>query len=178
MEFRTLSMLRQPPEKVWEIMRDRMHETAAGVEDVESVEAKFRREDEPGRVRTLYHWTSAPRLPALLQNQLQPGMLSWEDSALWDDARQVCDWRIRSDYFQDKMICHGTTTFAPAMGGRGCRLTFEGTIQWTDHTLPGIGRLQGPVLKLLEGVLAKMIPNNFQRVAKAVEQIAGDESPA
>jgi hypothetical protein len=174
MEFKTISMIKQPVELVWQTFRDRFEEVGQRVDDLEYITFKEKKENEAGQLVTLYEWKADPKagpLPALVKSYIQPSMLTWDDTATWDADHKVCYWEIESHYFREKMHCVGSTTFSPAMGGRGCRLTFQGTIDWEGGLPALVGIMEGPITRAMEGVISKMVPKSFHKVSNAVGEL-------
>ncbi len=167
MEFKTISMIKHPVEDVWAVFRDRFEEIGEKVDDLEYIRPIERKENEEGRLVTIYEWKANPPLPALVKSYIQPRMLTWNDTAIWDAENKVCYWQIESHYFREKMDCRGATTFEPAMGGRGCRLTFKGDIHWEGGLPALVGIMEGPITKTMESVISKMVPKSFHKVANA-----------
>lgn len=171
MEFKTISMIKHPVDLVWETFRDRFEEVGEKVDDLEYIAFREKNVNETGQLTTVYEWKANPKLPALVKSYIQPNMLTWTDTATWNANEKVCHWQIYSHYFKDKMDCVGSTTFSPAMGGRGCRMTFQGNIHW-DGGLPAlVGIMDGPITRAMESVISKMVPKSFHKVSNAVGEL-------
>ena len=109
-------------------------------------------------------WTARRQVPAMLQSALGTKTISWLDTALWDDAAWVCEWRIEPALLAGKIECAGRTCYEPAMAGRGTRVTFEGSFELQPGFLTGAGATFEPALiGFLETVVATMIPHNLSR---------------
>lgn len=148
-------------------MRDHFPEIAEQMEEVEQIRMQEHRAVSNHSIRTVYIWTTKPAVPSFVENFLRPEMLSWTDTAHWDEARHQCSWRIFSHYFREGMDCEGETSFEPALGGRGSRLTFTGGVRWKEGALSGLGGLAS---KSLEPVLNQLVTSNFRKIGGAVEQ--------
>jgi polyketide cyclase/dehydrase/lipid transport protein len=169
MEFKTLNIIKHPPEKVWVTMRDQFPDIVELVEEVDSVVVDSRTEISKGIMEVKNIWKANPPIPEVIIKHVKPEMLTWTDTALWDEQTMICSWKIDSHYFKEKMDCKGITKFEPAIGGRGCRLTFEGTIHWEGGIPLSFGMMDGMVSKALESIISKMVPNNFRKVTSGVE---------
>lgn len=167
MEFKSLSVIKHPAEKVWLTMRDHLHEITEFVEDVESIKVQNRMSEPDGLIKVVNIWTASPKLPSFVVDKIKPNMLMWTDTAMWDESKLACNWEIDSHYFKEKMSCLGTTTFESAIGGRGCRLMFRGEIHFEGRIITS-GRFDGMISKTVENVIGKVIPNNFRKVTHAV----------
>lgn len=168
MEFKSLSVIKFPADQVWLTMRDSLHEIADMVDDLESITPQDRLIEPSGLVKVVNIWVSSPKIPQIVMDHVQPEMLSWTDTALWSESDLSCNWEIDSHYFREKMKCWGATTFESAIGGRGCRLTFQGQIEFEGQILPTSGALGGVVSKTVESVMGKMIPNNFRKLTHSI----------
>ncbi|HEX2027939.1 MAG TPA: hypothetical protein VHF25_08070 [Nitriliruptorales bacterium] len=173
-QFKTLVVLRQPLQPVWSTMQDRLPELIPMIDDVASVTVLEREEVGPGRTRLVNEWRARQRLPAVVRDAVQGEVLGWIDHNLWDDQARVCVWNIEPFVLPESIRCQGTTTYEPAMGGRGCRVTFEGTFELADGALSGLaGALQRPVASFVESIVSTYIPRNTRAVLEAAARLCG-----
>lgn len=170
MEFKTVSIVKHPPLTVWETMRDHYPEIADLVDEVDSITVHSRQKTPSGTLEVVNIWKANPQLPPIITDYIKPEMLTWTDTAIWDEQKMTCNWTIDSHYFREKMDCKGFTKFEPAIGGRGCRLTFQGSIYWDGGVPITFGVMDGMVSKALESIISKLVPNNFQKLTTAVEK--------
>ena len=168
MEFKTVSIVKYPPGEVWRALRDHLAGIGERVEEIESIRQKEITSLDDARIRTVSVWKAAPALPELIRAYLQPAMLSWTDTSVWDEATHCCEWVIESHYFRDKALISGHTLFEPALGGRGCRLTFEGNLLWQSR-LTGLAAVEELAVRALEPAFRQLIPANFRKVTAAIE---------
>jgi len=169
MQFKTVAIVKHPLETVWDVMQNKLPEIAEWVDDIEEIKACERGLSDSGDEIVIHEWKAAPPLPDFVKSWVQPDMLTWTDSAVWKQESKSCHWVIESHYFRDKMSCSGITSYQPALGGKGCRLNFEGTLKWN----PGAGVAGAVVLQGMETILSALIPSNFRKLAAAVEQYTG-----
>ena len=169
MEFKTINILKHPPELVWETMRDYFPDIAELVDEVDSITVQSRIPGKSGVLQVINIWKADPPLPDVIVKYIKPEMLSWTDTALWDEQTKICNWTIDSHYFKEKMDCKGFTQFESALGGRGCRLTFQGNIYWDGEIPLSLGIMDSMVSKTVESILSKMVPNNFRKITSGVE---------
>jgi hypothetical protein len=73
------------------------------------------------------------------------------------------------------ITCHGQTDYAPAIGGRGARVTFQGTFNLAPGAVPGLGLLEQPLNAFVESVVTTMIPRNFRKVLVAASELIASE---
>lgn len=167
-QFQALAVVKQPVDVMWVTVRDRMPELGAMVEDVESITLVERTDVGEGRVRLVNEWQAAQRIPELLAKPLNVSTVGWVDTAEWDTATMVCTWSIQPFVFPDHIDCRGTTTYEAAMGGRGTRVTFQGSFDLAPGALGGLAKpLERPVGAFVESIISTMIPKNTRKIIEA-----------
>lgn len=175
--FNTVVMLRQPAEPVWATMRDRLPELVPMIDDVESITVVERELLAPHQTRLVNEWRPRQQIPELLRNTLHSSELGWIDRNVWDEDTGVCTWEIEPTVFTDDIRCEGTTTFQPAMGGRGCRVTFAGRFELAPGALSKlVGPLQRRAEAFIESIVTTVIPQNTRKVLEAAAQLASQDS--
>jgi hypothetical protein len=170
--FSTLAVLRSPPERLFGAMRDRLPELAESLSDVEQIE-ELERSELIDSVLVVNRWRARQSVPAFLQSRLGASAIHWIDRAHWFEDRHQCTWTIEPSIGEGAITCSGTTSFSPAMGGRGTRATFEGELNIDPLFLSSIvGAFQAPVKTLVESIATSIIPANFRAVAEAASKFA------
>lgn len=169
MKFNAVSMVKHPLELVWTLMRDDLSKLADQIEDIERIRVEsVRRNHNVHRIVNV--WEASVQLPFNIGKHLDTNLFSWTDYAEWHDAERECCWQIEHHYFRDSFNCSGVTQFMPAMGGRGTRITFSGTFELNRNKIPKmLSVLEEPALKMIESMLIKSIPKNFQKITTAIE---------
>ena len=175
MDFKSLSIIKQPQDKVWQTMRDHLIDVARHVDDIDSITLHSRQEMAPDAVEIVNIWKANPPIPDSVARYIDSKMLMWTDTAHWDSKTGQCSWTIQSHYFKDKMHCQGQTIYEPALGGRGCRITFQGDIQWEKGLPLSLGLMDDLVSKALESIIGKVIPNNFRKLTGHLEKYIVEE---
>ena len=174
MNFKTISIIKFPVDTAWHTMMNKLPDIANGVDDLESI-TEIERCPLPGDITKVVNvWRSKPKLPAIVMKYITPDMLAWTDTATWREKDKTIEWEIRSHHFHEQMHCKGTTVFAPAIGGKGCRLTFSGSLEWKGKVLSaGFGVLDSTIAKAVESVLTQMIPSNFRKITEIMSTYIG-----
>jgi hypothetical protein len=169
MKFNTVSMVKHPLEQVWILMRDDLPKIADQMEDIEDIRVEsVRRNHNIHQIVNI--WVASVQLPFNVASHLDANLFSWTDYAEWYDAERECRWHIEHHYFRDSFNCEGVTQFVPAIGGRGTRITFSGTFELNKDKIPKmLSLLEDPALKMVESMLIKLIPKNFQKITAAIE---------
>jgi hypothetical protein len=171
MNFKTISIIKFPVETAWVTMMNQLPDIAKDVDDLESI-TEIERTPMPGETtRIINVWKSKPKLPSMVIKYISPDMLAWTDTAIWHEQEKTIRWEIRSHHFHEQMHCKGSTVFETAMGGKGCRLTFSGSLEWKGKVLSiGLGIFDGTIAKAVEGVLTQMIPSNFRKITEVMSK--------
>ncbi len=160
--FKTVAVLKHPRPLVWNAIRDHLDELAPMLGDIKAVQTESRTET-PEAVRLINVWRAQVPIPDSLASLIKPDMLAWTDHAEWRSPAWECHWQIEPHFFRDRIHCVGMTRYEEAMAGRGTRLTFQGDLEVTATPIPGS-------TALIESFTTRLIPRNFQKLAKAVSQ--------
>jgi hypothetical protein len=176
--FRTLVVLKHPHEAVWAAMRDRLPEFAPRIPDIASVTQTERDAVDGGSVRIVNEWRIRLPVPAAVRSIIGADEIGWIDRNTWDERTRTCSWTIEPFFLAEYIACDGRTVFEPAMGGRGARISLEGTLDLK----PGfLGRLAGaaerPITGFLESAVTTVIPKNLRAVVEAAAAFSA-ESPS
>ncbi len=170
--FKTLIVVKYPKQQVWEALRDRLAELALFLDDVSSIKQLNRKQVASGLVQLTNLWTADIEIPQAIRSILHASEVSWVDRAEWTDSKSRCEWQIEPQFFTEHIKCAGTTSFDAAIGGRGTRITFEGTIEISLSSLPGVPNFMlGPATKAIESLVTALIPKNFQKMAAALSRL-------
>ena len=167
--FRSLVVLKRPYDELWAIMRDHLPKIAPKVADVEAVRELERTTGPDGTVHIVNRWQVRVSVPQAIRAMLKLDELAWVDRNAWDAAARVCTWSIEPCVLAEHIACAGTTSFAPAMGGQGARVTFEGTLELQPGFLP-LGGMEKLVTGFVESVATTIIPRNLRAVVEAAAE--------
>ena len=168
--FRSVVIVKHPVEAVWTALRDNLAQIGPLVSDVRSVEVLERNEASNGTLVILNEWRLDLNLPAAARALVQPEQLGWRDHARWDATSKICSWDIRPFLHADAINCSGETSYAPAIGGRGTRVTFSGDIGIDTAKLQGMLKVASlPISGIIESVITTVLPRNFRKIYVATE---------
>jgi hypothetical protein len=165
--FRSVVVLKRPREELWTVMRDHLPEFAGSVADIEEVRQIERRLESAGLVHIANEWRARQQIPAAIRALLKVDEISWTDRNRWDAESGICFWSIEPHFLPGSIACSGETAFADAMGGRGSRVTFTGTLELRQGLLGGLGGMESLVTGFVESVVGAVIPRNLRAVAEA-----------
>lgn len=172
--FHCLIGLRQPPDRVATVIRDRLPEIAPDLEDVAAISTVARTDRPDGGVALVNEWRVNPKLPTALSAYISADMLGWLDHADWSPDLTVCRWRIEPYFMSGAIRCAGVTRFDSAMGGRGTRAIFEGSLEIDAAALSGVPvAWRRPASAAVELLIGTLIPKNFRKTADAATALLG-----
>jgi hypothetical protein len=170
--FKSLIIVKHPLDTVWTTIRDRMPEMAPMLDDVASITVVERYENGNGVVGLVNEWRIGLKIPAAMSSFVRPEMLGWIDRAEWSAETHECRWAIQPFFLADAVRCSGTTRYEPAIGGRGTRITFAGTLDVDRGRLGSIPASLGiPVSAAIETLVSTLIPKNFRKTTDALEKL-------
>ena len=172
--FHTLVGLRYPVHQIGAAIRDRLPEIASSLDDVETITTISRDERGDGGMMLVNEWRVNPKLPSALNAVITPDKLGWLDYADWDADLSQCRWRIEPFFLADAIRCEGTTRIIPAMGGRGARATFEGTLVVDPDALSAVPLMwRKSATTAVEMLVGTLIPKNFRKTTDAITALLG-----
>jgi hypothetical protein len=171
-EFKSLVMVRHPPAVLWTTVRDRLPELVPMLDDIEAVDVEARREEPDGTVHIVNVWRARPQIPAVLTSVLRAEMLAWTDRAEWRADTGECHWQIEPHFHPEWIRCQGITRYEAAMGGRGARVTFEGTLDVSGVSLSVVPAFLSEVTsQAIELFVTSLIPKNLQKLIRAASAL-------
>lgn len=170
--FHSFTMVKQPVDQIWLVMRDQLPRVAGYLDDLESIDLLERSGHADGRMLLVNRWQARQRIPALLRGALGTDVISWIDRAHWDDQRLTCEWTITPSVLPDYIACHGTTRYEPAMAGRGTRVSFDGSFDLKGGFLQRLpAALEPSVRALTENIVSQLIPRNLSKAINAAGEL-------
>jgi len=167
--FHCLVGLKHPPQKVGAGVRDLIGKVAPSLDQVEKIATVTRVDRPDGGCALVNEWRVSPALPPTLSALVTRDMLGWLDHAEWSSDIVHCTWRIEPYFMAQAIDCHGTTRFEPAMGGRGTRAVFEGSLDIDPSAMSTIPMAwRSPASVAVEMLIGTIIPQNFRKTVNAV----------
>ena len=171
MNFKSISIIKFPVDIAWNTMLHHLPDIAKDVDDLESITEIKRTKQSGGVIKIECVWKAKPKLPAMVMKYIKPDMLEWTDAATWKEKEKIIDWEIHSHHYYDELYCKGATAFERAMGGKGCKITFSGELEWKGKVLSmSLGMLDGTLAKAAESILSQMIPSNLRKITDALSK--------
>jgi len=169
--FKSLVVTQQPVDRLWVTVRDRMPELAAMLDDIQRITVIERQTLPAGGLRLVNEWRATPRLPVSIESVTGTDAFVWLDHAEWNESDRRCHWRIEPQFLDGRIQCQGVTLYEPAMGGRGSRVTFEGTLHMAAPRAGAASLLERSVAPIVESIVTVMIPKNFRKIVEAAARL-------
>lgn len=174
--FKSVIIVKHPIDRLWVTVRDRLPDIAAMLDDIESVTVVEREDACDGVVRLVNCWRTRTKIPEVLAKVIKPDSLGWLDHAEWNEQDRCCRWTIEPSFLAGSIRCAGASTYAPAMGGRGARVTFEGNLDIDTAGQTALaGALTRPLSAAAESVVGTLIPKNFRKTLEAAASLLDAE---
>ena len=161
---------------VYATYRDRVVELVPHLPNIRAIEVKERRDEtvNGSKVSHLINvWRGGGDIPAVARAFLSEKMLTWTDTATWDEARATCEWKIETHSFKEAVHASGSNRFV--VEGEGTRVIVEGDLTIEGKKLPIPRFLAGVAAPAVEKFLVGSIQPNLTEVAKAVEKLLRSE---
>jgi hypothetical protein len=159
-------------------MRDHLIDFAGRISDIDQIRQVSRTQASDGNVHIVNEWRVRQQVPAIIRPILKTNELSWIDRNTWDASTHTCSWTIEPGFLTEHVACSGKTFFAPAMGGQGARVTFEGELDLKPGVLSGsLGSVDKLLSGFLESIVTTIIPRNLRSVVEAAATFQSPKTP-
>ncbi len=158
MTSRSQLFVRQPRERLRDVLVARTWELAELLDEIESVELEARR-GEDGIVRSATHrWRARADVPAVLAPHLDADYFAWTATVEWRTDSFASRWRIEPHAVRESLLLSADVSLEPAIGGRGSRVAIEATIDGLD------GR------KGIESIAYRIVLVNWRKLVEAADR--------
>jgi hypothetical protein len=170
--FKSIMMSKQPVKQIWAAIRDRTPELAEMLDDVDEIVVLERKQLLNGSVRLVNEWHATHRLLNSLKPVLGSDSIVWLDHADWSESDWQCRWRVEPQFLAGRVRCEGTTSYEPAMGGRGSKITFQGQLELDLRFLGGAASvIPSGAAQIVESIVTVLIPKNFRKMVEAADRL-------
>ncbi|MGH7858872.1 MAG: hypothetical protein ACREQY_16220 [Candidatus Binatia bacterium] len=119
-----------PADRVYPLVRDRIYELLPKLPGVESIEVLSHAPEGKGKTRVRSRWTLRP--PVLLRRLLPASAFVWEEDALWIDAENCVESRVRGYGYESR----ARTFYEPASDWTRVRIEAEITFRPESIDVP------------------------------------------
>ena len=157
-----------PRPLVYGTYRDQLEEQVAGMDSVDRVEVKSRRQEQ-GQVYCVNEWHSNAQIPTPIRAVLGEKLFSWTDSAIWNESDFTVRWQIQTHAFTEAFSCEGSNRFRAE--GNKTIVEHRGELKIDPEKLTEIPwLLRGKIAKLSEKFLAQQTEGNLKQMGEAVRK--------
>jgi hypothetical protein len=161
---------------VWEGYRDRLNELAPLVPAVKEIETKSRSEQGP-KTNIVNVWLLDGDLPAAFSKFLPPSILSYKDTAVWDNSAFVVNFTTEPADGSGLYVCKGVNTFSENADG-SMTLRLDLTLEIRSSKVPGLPKfLAKKIIPKIEKFVSGELSKNLQATSHLlVAYLAGNPS--
>lgn len=159
-----------PLAEVFQLTKNEIVKIVPYLPNIEKIEVISRKDLGGGKTEVLNNWYAKAEIPGLIKKFVSPDLLSWVDSAVWDDATTSVTYSIDSKVAKSLFEARGKNTFKDAGNGKTI-LTIDLDFNIHPERLPGVPRLlAGTVKPVIEELLKGMIAPNMLSLAKGLNE--------
>ena len=164
MHFETEDYVEQPVDLVYPLVRDQMADLLPYLPNVEQVtQLSYERVSET-RVDVVNQWKAKAQIPAVAQRFLPPDLLTWTDTARWDDDALHVEYTLNGFGYEAR----GINSFHSEGSGTRIRISATVTIQPERFKVPRL--LFKKVFPVIEGLIRESIEPNMTALSRALGQ--------
>lgn len=158
-----------PAENVFELVRDKLPDLAKHLPSVSKIEQISLDEITPETQKVISYWYANVELPGLVKKFLSDKLLSWKDTAIWDQKARTVSYELQSFVVNDLFEAKGKNYFTDG-GNQTTELKVTCEINIYPEKIPGIPKLLMKKTKpLIEKVIEKMLQPNLTSLGKGLK---------
>jgi hypothetical protein len=156
----------QPAAVVHHILCDRTRDLAPWLSGIDAIDLQSRETMADGSVRCVQSWRARANVGPLLAAHIDAAFLEWLAHTEWRPGELESRWTIEPRFLKTSARCEAKMSCAPAMGGRGTRVSIAFEFVELD-------RWAGGVLTLTRAILA----THLRKLVEAAARLAESEAP-
>jgi len=170
MEIHSAEIIDFAIDVVFPLVRDNLNELIPYMQNVKRIETESREAAGEGRIRLVNRWHAKGEVPKVVQTIVKPEMLTWLDTAIWDDGQKTCQWEITPMFFKGNVSCSGTNYYKP-QGKDRTKLEITGDLTIQVKGIPGVPRLlEKKIASQIEKFIVKLLTPNLTSLARGISQ--------
>jgi hypothetical protein len=170
MEVYSAQIIDFPVDVVYPLVRDNLKELVPYMQNVKRIETESHEALGEGRIRLVNRWYAVGEIPKVVQVMIKPEMLTWLDTALWNDAEKTCQWEISTMFFRENVRCSGINYYTP-QGKDKTKLEITGDLTIQVKGIPGVPRLlEKKIGSQVEKFIVKLLTPNMSSLAQGISQ--------
>jgi hypothetical protein len=157
-------------DKVYPLVRDNLNDLVPYLQNVKRIETEAKEDLGEGRIRLINRWHGKGEIPKVVQSIVKPEMITWLDTAVWNDEDKSCHWEIQTMFFKDNIRCKGINYYKP-QGQDRTKLEITGDLTIHLKGIPGVPRLlEKKISSQVEKFIVKLLTPNMSSLAQGVNQ--------
>lgn len=173
MKFSLTDEIPFPRDIVFATHRDKLLELVPYLPNVKSVVVRSRAVED-GVIKLVNVWTgTTDDVPTVIRSLIKPDMLTWVDTATWDEGRWRTDWDIDITALAGAVTARGYNTFREEDGETVLHMQGEFTIH--PEKVPGVpGFVARAAAPTLERFVVGLLEPNLRKTNQAVRRYIED----
>jgi|YNPNPStandDraft_1061719.scaffolds.fasta_scaffold06463_5 hypothetical protein len=170
MQVYSSQIIEYPIDVVYPLVRDNLKDLVPYLQNVKRIEVESRQDLGDGRVRLVNRWYAVGEIPKVVQSVIKPEMLTWLDTATWDDKEKTCRWDIETMFFKENVKCSGINYYKPEGDGK-TRLEITGDLTIVLKGIPGVPKLlEKKIASQVEKFIVRLLTPNMSSLARGVSE--------
>lgn len=161
------SVIHQPRDVVYALVRDDLAKLVPFLPDVERIEC-VKQERDGQKLKVENHWFAKVDIPKVAQKFVKPEALSWRDDAVWDDDQFLVNYELTSFIANDLFDAKGTNTFTDLGDGK-TELLVSCKVEIYPERMPGVPKiLARKVRPMIESLVERALGPNLAALGKGL----------
>lgn len=157
-----------PQETVYNLVKNHLSEIATYLDSIESIKKISEQKLDPAHTKIVNHWQAKVDLPLLIKKFLSKELISWKDTAVWDEGKKSVSYELESFIANDLFVAKGQNTFNP-INDKQTELILRCDVSIHADKVPGIPKLiAAKAVPVIEGVIEKMLKPNIASLASGI----------
>jgi hypothetical protein len=175
MQLHHRDIIDAPQEIVFNLVKNNLTEICTYLGNIESIEKISVQAVDADHTKIVNHWQAKVDLPLLIKKFLSKELVSWKDTAIWDNKNFEVRYELSSFVATDLFIAKGHNSFK-AINGNQTELTLTCDVTIHADKVPGIPRMvAAKALPIIEGVIEKMLKPNIANLATGIRLYLADQ---
>jgi hypothetical protein len=169
MELNVATVINQPRDVVYELVRDDVEKLVPYMPNIEEIVGKSSERD-GSKLKVVRRWRAKAEVPRMAQKFIKPELFMWDDVATWDDDERSVEYYLESSVANDLYDARGKNQWVELDDGK-MELRIQCTVLIYPERLPGVPRmLAGKVKPMVESLVGKMLKPNLTSLGDGINR--------
>ena len=170
MQLHHRDIIDAPRDVVYGLVKNNLPDIARYLDSIETITKISEQKLDAHRSKIVNHWQAKVDLPILIKKFLSKELISWKDTAIWDERTHEVRYELESFIANDLFVAKGCNKFA-TINGEQTELTLSCDVAIYADKVPGIPRMiAAKAVPLVEGIIEKMLRPNIASLAIGIRQ--------